>query len=162
MYSSGSALTLIMAWCQIPTKPSSKPMLMLSSKRPHGMISNRNSDNLYTFNSLRPSDAYMRRWTNHHWFRQWLVAWPAPSHHLNQCWNIVNWTLGNKLQWNINRNLYIFIQENAFEIAVWKIAAILPRPQWVKQKCHSEQAHHLFREWPVPLWHEAISWIYAD
>ena len=20
-------------------------------------------------NSLRPSDAYMRRWTNHHWFR---------------------------------------------------------------------------------------------
>ena len=21
------------------------------------------------FNSLRPSDAYMRQWTNHHWFR---------------------------------------------------------------------------------------------
>ena len=42
--------------------------------------------------------------TNHHWFRQWLVAWPAPSHYLNQCWNIVNWTIGNKFQWNINRN----------------------------------------------------------
>ena len=25
----------------------------------------------------------------------------APSHYLNQCWNIVNWTLGNKLQWNL-------------------------------------------------------------
>ena len=25
-----------------------------------------------------------------HWFRLWLVAWPAPSHNLNQCWNIVN------------------------------------------------------------------------
>ena len=26
-----------------------------------------------------------------------LVAWTAPSHYLNQCWNIVNWTLRNKL-----------------------------------------------------------------
>ena len=46
------------------------------------------------FNSLRPSDAYMRRYPNHHWFKLWLVAWTAPSHYLNQCWNIVNWTLG--------------------------------------------------------------------
>ena len=39
----------------------------------------------------------------------------GPSHYLNQCWNIVNWTLGNKLQWSFNRNLNISIQENAFE-----------------------------------------------
>ena len=26
-------------------------------------------------------------------------GWTAPSHYLNQCWNIVNWTLMNKLQW---------------------------------------------------------------
>ena len=32
----------------------------------------------------------------------------------DQCWNIVNWTLGNKFQWNLNRKLYIFLQENAF------------------------------------------------
>ena len=38
-------------------------------------------------------------------------AWSAPSHYLNQCWDIVNWTLRNKSQWNLNRNLYIFIQE---------------------------------------------------
>ena len=25
-----------------------------------------------------------------HWFRSWLAAWTVPSHHLNQCWNIVN------------------------------------------------------------------------
>ena len=25
-----------------------------------------------------------------HWFRKWLLAWLAPSHYLNQCWNIVN------------------------------------------------------------------------
>ena len=49
--------------------------------------------------------------------------------YLNQCWNIVNWTLGNKLQWNRNRNGYIFIQENAFENAVCEMVYILFRPQ---------------------------------
>ena len=29
-----------------------------------------------------------------HWFRWWLGAYSAPSHYLNQCLNIVNWTLG--------------------------------------------------------------------
>ena len=28
-----------------------------------------------------------------------------------------------KRQWNLNRNLYIFIQENAFENVVWKMVA---------------------------------------
>ena len=85
-------------------------------------------------NTLRPSDAYMRQWSNHHWFRELLVAWSAPNHYLNQCWDIVNWTLGNKLQWNLNRNLNVFIQENVFEIVVWKMAAILSRPQWVNSQ----------------------------
>ena len=45
----------------------------------------------------------------------------APSHYLNQCWNIVDWTLENKLQWNFNRNIKIFIHENVFEniVCVW-------------------------------------------
>ena len=74
----------------------------------------------------------MHQWTNiNYWFRQWLVAWPAPSHYLNQCWNIVNWTLRNKFQWNLKQNSYIFIQENALENVVWKIAAILSLPQCV-------------------------------
>ena len=30
----------------------------------------------------------------------------------------VNWTPGNKVQWNSNQNNIIFIQENAFEIVV--------------------------------------------
>ena len=77
-----------------------------------------------TFNSLRPSDAYMRQYTNHHWFRQWLVAWSAPSHYLNQWWNIVNLTPRNKFQWNVNQNSYIVIEENAFENVVWKMASI--------------------------------------
>ena len=44
------------------------------------------------------NDAYMRQWSNHQWFRQWLVTWSAPSHYLNQCWNIVNSTLKKRLQ----------------------------------------------------------------
>ena len=67
----------------------------------------------------------------HHWFRLWLVAWSTPSHYLNQCWNNINWTLRNKLQWNLNQNSYIFIQENAFDNVLWKMAAILSRPQCV-------------------------------
>ena len=60
------------------------------------------------------------------------MAWPAPSHYLNQCWIIVNWTLRNKLQWNLNQNSNILIQENALESVVCETAAILSRPQWVK------------------------------
>ena len=78
-------------------------------------------------NSSPPGVAYMRQWTKHHWFRQWLVAWTAPSHYRIQFWLIVNWTLGSKLQWNPNRNLYIFIQQNALEIVVRKLVAILSR-----------------------------------
>ena len=41
---------------------------------------------------------------------EWLVAWSAPSHYLNQCWHacIINWTLSNKLMWNFDRISYIF------------------------------------------------------
>ena len=84
------------------------------------------------FNSMRPSDAYMRQSTNQNWFRQWFVAWPAPSHYLNQCWKIANWTLGNKLQWYFNHNWNILIQENALENVVCEIESILSRPQRVK------------------------------
>ena len=34
------------------------------------------------------------------------------------------WTLGNKLQWNFNRNWNIFFQENAFENVVCRMASI--------------------------------------
>ena len=50
----------------------------------------------------------------------------------NQCWSIVNWTRRNKLKWNVNRNSFIFIQENPFENVVWEMAATLSRPQCIK------------------------------
>ena len=39
--------------------------------------------------------------------------------------------LGTKFQWNFKRNSHIFIQENAFEYVVWKMAAILSQPQCI-------------------------------
>ena len=50
--------------------------------------------------------------------------------------------LENNPEWHFNQDWYIFIQENAFE-NVWKIAAILPRPQcdkwhrWVRIRSDS-------------------------
>ena len=38
------------------------------------------------------------------WFRSWLAAYSVPSHYLNQCSLIVNWTLRSKIQWNSNQN----------------------------------------------------------
>ena len=55
-----------------------------------------------------------------------------PSHYLNQCSLIVNWTITNKLQWNSNQNTSLFIQENAFENVVCEMAAILSRRRRVK------------------------------
>ena len=48
----------------------------------------------------------------------------APSYYLNQCWNIVNWSLRNELQWNLNQNSNIFIEENPFENVVCEMASI--------------------------------------
>ena len=59
-----------------------------------------------------------------------VITWPAPTHYLNQWWNIINSTCRNKLQWNFNRNSNIFTQENAFE-NMCKMASILSLPQCV-------------------------------
>ena len=42
-------------------------------------------------------------------------------------------TKKKKLQWNINRNSYIFIQENALENVVCEMTSILSWPQCAKQ-----------------------------
>ena len=77
----------------------------------------------------------------------------VPSHYLIQCWNIVNWTSGNKFQWNLNQNLYIFIQENAFENVVWNMVFILSRPQCVKPQpfwsgphCNTKMSSYQYRK----------------
>ena len=91
------------------------------------------------FNSLRPSDAYM--------------------HYLNQCWIIVNWTLRNKLQWSINQNSNIFIQENAFESVVCETATILSRPQCVKKIGPEQVASHYLNQCWLNLQHWFSLWL---
>ena len=46
---------------------------------------------------------------------------------LNQCWDIVNWTL----KWNFNRNSNIFTEETMIENVVCKMLHNLSRPQYV-------------------------------
>ena len=67
----------------------------------------------------------------------------APSHYLKRCWNIVNWTFRNELQWNFNRNSNIFIQEIAFENVFCKMAYILSRPRWVNIYTYRSYLHLL-------------------
>ena len=55
----------------------------------------------------------------------WIGTCLAPSHYLNQYWIIVNWTHRNKLQWNFNQNIIIFIWGNAFHNVVCKITTNL-------------------------------------
>ena len=51
-----------------------------------------------------------------------------------------NWTLRNKLQWNLNKNSKLFCHENAFENVVCKLAVILVRAKTAFPKnkacCH--------------------------
>ena len=41
------------------------------------------------------------------------------------------WTLGNNIQWNFDRNWYIYVKENALEYVVCKMASISSRSQCV-------------------------------
>ena len=107
-------------------------------------------------NSLRPSDELTIIGSDN-------GLSPARRPMLNQCWNIVNWTLRNKLQWNLNRNSYVFIQENAFEIgshlsvsaSVCKLTSIEVWTKWTLCcRCHFKsissmkvfQFHYNFNE----------------
>ena len=64
------------------------------------------------------------------------IALSAPSHYLNQCWNIVNFNIRNTFQWNLKRNSCIFIQEKAFENVVFEMVVTLSRPECVKVHLH--------------------------
>ena len=71
-----------------------------------------------------------------------------PSHYLNQCWIIVNCTLGNKIQWNIYQNSHFFIQENTVKNAVCKMVVILSLSQCVKCMAgcwHSQHGRNPFK-----------------
>ena len=56
-------------------------------------------------------------------------------------------TFRTQYQWHRKRNSYIFIQENAFQNVVRKMAAILSRPQCVKLETIGELTHHSIWQW---------------
>ena len=61
-----------------------------------------------------------------------LYAWSAQAIIWTNAEKLLIEPLEKKLQWNLNRNSHIFIQENAFEHVDWKMAAVLSRPQYDK------------------------------
>ena len=66
------------------------------------------------------------------WFVIALRSTESLGHYLNQCWNIVKWVVKNKLQWNFNRNVYIFIRRNACTNIFCKMGGVLSRPPCIK------------------------------
>ena len=101
----------------------------------------------------------------------------SPHHYLNICWLFVNWTLRNKLQWNLNQNTKLFIQENAFVNVVCELAVsffswgteLINAPNFARTTSPSvsRKRPYIFFAENVPLitmhwapWHQALSlWI---
>ena len=83
----------------------------------------------------------------------WILAWRSNGKIMELFseifWEpcIINWSLRNKLQWNFNRNSYIFIQQNAFENVISKMATICLNTPWTK--CWRWQFQIYFLEWKV-------------
>ena len=49
-------------------------------------------------------------------------------------WNNTDLSIGtsrNKLQWILNQNTKLFIQENAYEYVIYEMLAILSKGRWV-------------------------------
>ena len=65
--------------------------------------------------------------------------------------SIVNWTIDNKLLWNLNLNSNIFTKKNAFENVVWEMSAILSQPQFV----------NWFHSWASTSWIEVVQGLYS-
>ena len=145
------ALLQIMAWRCQGAKPLSEPMMFF-------LLTHICITRPLIVNSSHPSTAYMCQWTVPalvqvmacHLFS----AKPLPEPVLT----FVNWSLRNKLQWNLNRNTKLFIQENAFENVVCKMAAILSWLQWAEYYhnktvhiswniCHSPMFYRLGKKW---------------
>ena len=90
-----------------------------------------------------------------------VMAWrqQATSHYLNQCWFIVNWTLRNKFQWKLNQDSNIFIQENAFEIAICEMTAILFWVRWVKGPVYViMSSYHVSPNWHTEMSYGCCQW----
>ena len=104
---------------------------------------------LYIINSSPPSATYMCQGIRSALAQ--IMACRLLGHYLNQCWVIVNFTFRIKPQGNFIQNLKFVIQENAFEIIVCEMAAILSRERWVKRPHRNLYWLNLFQIQKFPL-----------
>ena len=81
-----------------------------------------------------PCATYMCQWIRTASVQIMACRLLVPSHYLNQCWFILNWTLRNKFHWNFNQNTKSFIHKNASESIVCEMGAILSRGRWVNAR----------------------------
>ena len=92
-----------------------------------------------------PSAAYVRQWIGPVLVQIMACCLLAPillmpSHYLNDCWVIVNWTLRNNLQWNFDQNTKLSIHENASENIVCEMAAVLSK-EWSVKWCNGDMLY---------------------
>ena len=62
--------------------------------------------------------------TYQHWFRLWLVAYLAPTHYLNQCWQIANQSPRNIFQLHIIQNSKYSSKKSALEKIICEMATL--------------------------------------
>ena len=85
----------------------------------------------------------------------------APSHYPNQCRIIVTWTITNKLLWNFNQNIKLFIHEKASEYTICEMAAILSRGRWFNawrladayMRRQTRPTHQAHKKWNIKSLH---------
>ena len=70
----------------------------------------------------------MRQQAHHHWFRQWLDAWSAQAITWTNAGVLLTGTFRTNIQWDLERNSYIFVKEISLENAVFRTAGITSRP----------------------------------
>ena len=91
--------------------------------------------NLFPRVHLKHISAYCRIYASMNWinFGQVMACRLLDTKplYLTQCCIVDNYTLGHKLQGNLNQNTKLFIHENALENVVCEMAAILSRGRWV-------------------------------
>ena len=98
-------------------------MWYFARRNSHVVCSNVMNSPLIRDNSLKPINAY-RLYASVDWTSIVSDSSLSPIRHQAIIWTIAGilliGPLGIKIQWNLNRNWYIFIQENWFENVVWK------------------------------------------
>ena len=93
---------------------------------------NRNAGDLIRHRGHYDTTAIIYNEIGHRCFKQWIVpiSLPSPYHHF---WHIVKCILWDISQWDWNIDIVIFIEENAFTIAVCKVSVMLFRPPCVNR-----------------------------